>query len=116
MKFRIDLKIFLLVFLFCLTKQIKIYAMIMMFAIIHELGHLLMGILLGMKPEKLEIKLIGLSISFKIENNDYNKKIKKGNLLEVKKILVAMAGPVTNFIIILREKLWNNGNVSCIMF
>ena len=116
MKFRIDLKIFLLVFLFCLTKQIKIYAMIMMFAIIHELGHLLMGILLGMKPEKLEIKLIGLSISFKIENNDYNKKIKKGNLLEVKKILVAMAGPVTNFIIIIILRLMQVSNAMLLIY
>ncbi len=116
MKFRIDLKIFLLVFLFCLTKQIKIYAMIMMFAIIHELGHLLMGILLGMEPEKLEIKLIGLSISFKIENNDYNKKIKKGNLLEVKKILVAMAGPVTNFIIILILRLMQVSNAMLLIY
>ena len=53
MKFRIDLKIFMLIILFLITNQIKIYAMIMIFAIIHEFGHLLAGILLGMKPEKI---------------------------------------------------------------
>ena len=40
MRFRIDLKIFLFIILFYFTKQIEIYAMIMFFAILHELGHL----------------------------------------------------------------------------
>ncbi|MCI8384409.1 MAG: hypothetical protein HFJ33_06095 [Clostridia bacterium] len=101
MRFRIDLKIFLFIFLFYFTKQIEIYAMIMFFAILHELGHLLAGILLGMKPEKLEIMPYGVSISFKLTPTDYNKKIKCGNQLELKKILVALAGPFTNIIIMI---------------
>ncbi len=36
MRFRIDLKIFIFILLFYLTKQIEIYAMIMFFAILHE--------------------------------------------------------------------------------
>lgn len=101
MRFRIDLKIFIFLILFYFTKQIQIYAMIMIFAIIHELGHLLAGLLMGMKPEKIEIMPFGVSISFKINVKEYNKKIKKGNILEIKKIIVALAGPITNFIIIL---------------
>lgn len=101
MRFRIDLKIFIFLILFYFTKQIELYAMIMLFAIIHELGHLLAGLLMGMKPEKIEIMPFGLSISFKINVKEYNKKIHKGNLLEIKKIIVATAGPITNFIIIL---------------
>lgn len=101
MRFRIDLKIFLFLILFYLTKQIEIYAMIMVFALIHELGHLLAGIILKMKPEKLEIMPFGVSIAFKIEPKDYNKKIKKGNKLDIKKIIVASAGPLTNLIIII---------------
>ena len=101
MKFRIDLKIFLLLILFYITKQIEFYAIIMFFAIIHELGHLLTGLTLGMKPEKIELKLFGLSVSFKISIDEYNKKIKKANMLEVKKIIVALAGPITNLLIIL---------------
>lgn len=101
MKFRIDLKIFILILLFLITNQIKIYAMIMGFAIIHECGHLIAGILLGMKPDKMEIKAFGVSIGFNIEEKDYNIKIKKGNLLEIKKIFVALAGPLTNICIIL---------------
>jgi len=100
MKFRIDLKIFILVILFLITNQIKIYAMIMLFAIIHELGHLFAGILLGMKPEKIEIRPFGVSIDFNLTRKDYNIKIGKGNLLEIKKIFVALAGPVTNALII----------------
>ena len=84
MKFKIDLKIFIFLIIFLLTRQIEVYATIMFFAIIHELGHLLAGVLLGMKPEKMEIKPYGISISFKILYDDYNKKIKHGNLLEIK--------------------------------
>ncbi len=101
MRFRIDLKIFIFVILFYFTKQIQIYGMIMFFAILHELGHLLAGIMLGMKPEKMEIMPYGVAISFQLTPNDYNKKIKNGNQLEMKKILVALAGPITNIIIIL---------------
>lgn len=101
MRFRIDLKIFIFLVLFYFTKQIEIYALIMIFAIIHELGHLVAGILMGMKPEKIELMPFGLSVSFKININEYNKKIKKGNNLETKKILIALAGPLTNLIIIL---------------
>ena len=100
MKFRIDLKIFIFVILFLITNQIKIYAMIMIFAIIHELGHLIAGMLLGMKAEKIEIKPFGVAIDFNIKRKDYVVKIKKGNLLEVKKVLVALAGPMTNVLII----------------
>ena len=69
--------------------------------VIHEFGHLIAGLLLGMKPQKIEIVPYGVSISFKIIPEDYNKKIKNGNQFELKKILVAIAGPLTNLIIIL---------------
>ena len=55
MKFRVDLKIFAFILLFYFTKQIEIYAIIMLFAIIHELSHLIAGIFVGFKPEKLEL-------------------------------------------------------------
>lgn len=101
MIFRIDLKIFLLIILFYFTKQIEIYAIIMFFALIHEFGHLFAGLLLGMRPQKMEIVPYGISISFKLMLKDYNKKIKNGNILELKKIFVAISGPLTNLIIIL---------------
>lgn len=109
MRFRIDLKIFLFLILFYFTKQIETYVLIIAFAIIHELGHLLAGLLLGMKPDKMEIRPYGVSISFKIIPKDYNKKVLKGNLLEIKKILVALAGPLTNIIVILITSNINMG-------
>lgn len=101
MRFKIDLKIFIFIAIFLLTNQIQLYAIIMIFAFIHELGHLLSGMLLGMKPKKIEIKPYGVSISFELTPKDYNKKIGKGNLLDVKKIIVALAGPLTNLICII---------------
>lgn len=101
MCFRIDLKIFLFVVLFYFTKQIEIYSMMMLFALLHEFGHLIAGLVFGMKPEKMEIMPYGVSISFKLTPKDYNKKIRCGNQLELKKIFVALAGPITNIIIIL---------------
>ena len=85
MRLRIDLKIVIFLLLFYLTKQIEIYSMIMFFCIIHELGHILMGCILGLKPEKIEIMPFGLSVAFKLNTRDYNKKIKNANLLELKK-------------------------------
>lgn len=107
MRFRIDLKIFIFLILFYFTKQIELYTYIMIFALIHELGHLIAGLLMGMKPEKLEVMPFGVSISFKIKVEEYNRKIKKGNLLELKKIAVAIAGPITNLLIILLINKFN---------
>ncbi len=88
MRVTINLKIFLFLLLFILTKQIEIYAILMLFAIIHELGHLLAGILLKLKPKKLTIMPFGFSIIFE----EYGT-IKKTNL---KKLLIAAAGPSIN--------------------
>ena len=86
MRFRIDLKIFLFLILFYFTKQIETYVIIIVFAIIHELGHLMAGLIMGMKPEKIELMPYGISISFKLKPKDYNKKILKANLLDDKAI------------------------------
>lgn len=101
MRIRIDLKIFVFALIFLITHQIKLYGIIMFFAFIHELGHILAGIILGFKPEKLEIMPYGLSVSFQIKVKDYNKKIHKGNMLCIKRIIIALAGPITNFLIAL---------------
>lgn len=100
MRFKIDFKIFLFLILFYFTRQVETYVMILFFAFIHEIGHLLMGLLMGMRPNKIEIKPYGVSISFKIKPKDYNQKILEGNRLQIKKILIAIAGPLTNFIIL----------------
>ena len=100
MKIQIDLKIFLIIFIFIVTNQIQIYMLIMLFALIHELGHMLAGLLLKLRPEKIKIIPVGVSIAFRLKPEDFNQKIGKANILEVKKILIAIAGPLTNIIII----------------
>lgn len=114
MRLRIDLKILIFLLLFYLTKQIEIYSIIMFFCIIHELGHILMGIILGLKPEKIEIMPFGLSVAFKLNTIDYNKKIKNANLLELKKIIIALAGPLTNLFIILFYICFNKSEINII--
>ena len=101
MRLRIDLKILFFLILFYFTKQIKIYLIIMFFSFIHELGHLIIGLILKLKLEKLEILPYGVTVLFKINIQDLNKKIRKGNILELKKIVIALAGPIVSLIIAL---------------
>lgn len=101
MRLRVDLKIFIFLLIFYLTKQIKIYEYIMIFCMIHELGHILAGIFLKLKPEKIDIMPFGLSVQFKLFPDDYNNKVLKSNQLQIKKIIIAMAGPITNFVLII---------------
>ena len=99
MQIKVDLKILIFILIFYLTNQIKIYTLLMIFACIHEVGHLLTGLLLGFSPSIFEIKPIGFSISFNNPILDYNKKILKANLLEVKKIIIYICGPLVNILI-----------------
>ena len=99
MHLKLDLKIFLFLLLFLLTSQFEIYIIIMIFAIIHELGHLIAGLILGFKVEEIKLTPMGVRLQFKVESEEYNKKVKKGNMLNVKKAIIALAGPITNIII-----------------
>lgn len=110
MVFKIDLKIFIFLILLYLTKQINIYWIMMLFALLHELGHLFAGIMLKMKVKKMAIMPAGFSVEFSLKENDYNQKILNSNLLEVKKIIVALAGPITNILVIIIIKLINIQN------
>ena len=99
MQIRLNLKIFIFIILFIITRQIEIYGILMLFAMIHELGHMLVGILLGFKPNSLNIMPFGVSVGFRVTCKNYNHKIGKANLLAVKKLIIALAGPLTNLII-----------------
>lgn len=99
MQIKINLKIFIFALIFLITRQIEIYGLLMLFAFLHELGHMLMGLILGFKPQALSINPLGISIRFKININDYNKKVNKANMLAVKKIIIALSGPAVNFAI-----------------
>ena len=99
MSLKINLNLFLFAIIFYFTKQIHLYAMLMVFAFLHEMGHLICGIFMGLKPKTLKIKPLGLSVEFEVLPKEYNQKIAKGNILQIKKICIAIAGPMTNIII-----------------
>lgn len=101
MKIRLHLKIFVFIAIFIVTRQIEIYGILMLFALFHELGHMLTGIIFGFKPKSLEIMPLGLSIEFESKSENYNKKIKKGTLLTLKKTIIAASGPLTNLLFII---------------
>ena len=109
MNVKINLKVFLFAIIFYFTKQIHIYALLMLFAFCHEMGHLLCGIFMGLKPKSLKIMPMGLSIEFEI----YSKNIK--NKLQIKKICIALAGPIANIIIILITIIFSK-NIETILY
>ena len=52
MKIKIDFKVFLLIFCYLITNKIRVFSVILFFILIHELAHILSGIILGLKPKK----------------------------------------------------------------
>lgn len=107
MSFKFDLKIFLFIIVFYFTKQIEIYSYMMFFALVHELGHLLMGIALNFKPKSISATPLGFSISFYQSNSEYINENDKKTLLELKKMIIALAGPLINLIIVLWMLFFN---------
>lgn len=71
----------------------------MIFAFLHEIGHLIAGILCGLKPKSISIMPIGFSIAFNLQTDDYNTKVCKGSILSIKKIIIALTGPVVNVVL-----------------
>lgn len=93
MQIKLNLQIFIFLIIFYFTKQIESFCTLMIFAVIHELAHIVIGILLGLKPKMLKIMPFGFSIYFE--------KYKKGNnkKLILEKIMIILAGPCSNFLI-----------------
>ena len=72
MSIKLDFKIFLFLLLFLLTSQFEIYIVLFVFAILHEIGHLIAGMILKFEPEEIRITPVGLRIGFKINAEEYN--------------------------------------------
>jgi len=88
LRIKINIQIFAIVAILILTKQIEIYVWLMLFALIHELAHMVAGIALKLKPKTLEIQPFGIGIVFEsFENTEKNK------------IIIALAGPLINILI-----------------
>jgi stage IV sporulation protein FB len=101
MQIKIDLKIFILGLILLLVNDIKIYIILMIFAMAHEIAHLITGIILGLKPKSISILPYGFKILFDVKVKDLNTKIGKGTILSIKKIIIALAGPIVNIIFII---------------
>jgi len=97
LRIKINIQIFVAIIIFIITKQIEMYSWLMLFALLHEFAHMFAGMLLKLKPETLEIQPFGVCIIFK--------SIEKS---EIKKVLIASAGPVLNIVMAI---IFSNINV-----
>lgn len=97
MYIKIDSKILIFLIWFYITNQLQNYILLMIFVFFHELVHMIVAIFVRIKPLYMEIKPIGCSIAFQYTMDDYNKKILKGSMVDLKKIIVYIAGPLFNF-------------------
>lgn len=99
MHIKFDFKVILFVLFFFILGFEKLYLLFLIFAIIHELSHMVIGILLGFEPSKIQIMPFGAYINFKIDIKSYNTKILKGTICSLKKLFVSLAGPLANIVI-----------------
>ena len=104
MSFKVDLKIIFFLIIFYFTDQLNLYILIMTFAFIHECAHIFLGMILGFKLKKIELMPFGFLCNLKPNIKDYNIKILKSNLVELKKIFVISVGPIMNLILMLLVK------------
>ena len=88
MKAKVDLKIFFILLLYTLTQKVEIFTITFIFIILHEIGHIVSGILLGLKINKLQLNIAGISLEFR----NYGKERKINN------IIIDLAGPLINLI------------------
>lgn len=86
MKAKVDLKIFFIVLLYILIQKVEIFTITFIFIILHEIGHIVSGIILGLKINKIELNIAGISLEFK----NYGKERKINN------IIIDSAGPMVN--------------------
>ena len=88
MRIKVDVKIFFIIILYIFMQSTKIFALTFIFILLHELGHLVTGITIGLKVKKINIHISGLSVDF--ENY--------GKQRNANKIVVDIAGPLINII------------------
>lgn len=103
MKIKFNIDIFICLLIAIVTKNIEKYAVFMLFIIIHEMAHLVTGIVLGVKPKRIDVYALGLSLEFYSFGHITYKNLRK--------ILIYIAGPLINFaiaivLIILNDKTY----------
>lgn len=91
MKIEINLKIILVFILFIIFNNISTYIIFIIFIAIHELAHMIAGIMIGGKPKKISLNPFGLSLEF----------YSYGKEKFLYKIFFFSAGPLINLLIAL---------------
>lgn len=99
MQIKIDWKIIIFVLFFLSIGVEKLYLLFLIYATIHEISHMVVGIIMGREVLKLAIMPLGAYINFKIDVTSYNKKIFNGTKNNLKQLLIAIAGPISNMLI-----------------
>lgn len=89
MKIEINLKIIFAIILFFIFNNLNMYLMFLFFVLIHEIMHLIVGLMIGGKAEKIHINPFGVSLE--IYSYGKNKPLNK--------ILFYLSGPLINFIL-----------------
>ena len=100
MKVRFDYKILIIICIFIITKQINLYLLLLFFTALHEVGHIVIAKILNQKIYIINILPVGLSVQLGININDYNNKFLKARIINLKKVLIGIAGPLTSLLII----------------
>ena len=115
MKIEINLKIIFVIILFLIFNSLDIYIMFLVFVFLHEVSHLMVGILIGGKPQKMNINPLGISLE--IYSYGKNKPLNK--------IIFYLSGPLMNLLlaiifyyinleIILKEKIIYTNMAICL--
>lgn len=88
MKIEINLKIFFIIILFFVFNCLDTYIIFLIFVVIHELAHLIWGIIIGGTPKSICLNTLGVSLEFYSYGKDksYNK------------LILFLIGPLVNFI------------------
>lgn len=89
MKIEINLKIVFAIILFFIFNNLNMYLIFLFFVLIHELAHLIVGLMIGGKAEKIYITPFGVSL----EIYSY------GKSSSLNKILFYLSGPLINLIL-----------------
>ena len=92
----INIEIFLFIILFIFTRRILIYVIFIVFTLVHELAHMIVGIALGLTPKKLNVMPFGFKVSFVEEK-----------ISRKKEMIVYLAGPLINLIFAVLAWIFN---------
>lgn len=101
MKLKFNILVILVIVMFCIKKELDIYLLLMLFVLLHELAHIIIGKLLKLKVDYIEVMPFGVSVKFtdnfyRYYMEDYTE---KRVISSIKNIAVAIAGPISNMMI-----------------